>query len=163
MYICLYIRKDNRFHYRWLLTTMCLLVIEFMTSGRAASALNFWAISPALSHVLLTIAFTVCTTVSGYQFPLHMGLTCCSERRMINKWLNISMNILSNPQDCTLKSGYKLNCMLYSSYRNTSKKTQGLRNGAWNSIQVMRKEARQTHNDYIRSTHTWDTFWKLNK
>ena len=34
-------------HYRWLWATMWLLRIELRTSGRAASALNCWAISPA--------------------------------------------------------------------------------------------------------------------
>jgi hypothetical protein len=35
-------------HYRWLLATMWLPGIELRTSGRAVSALNHWAISPAL-------------------------------------------------------------------------------------------------------------------
>jgi len=34
-------------HYGWLWATMWLLGIELRTSGRAASALNHWAISPA--------------------------------------------------------------------------------------------------------------------
>jgi hypothetical protein len=34
-------------HYRWLWATMWLLGIELRTSGRAASAFNRWAISPA--------------------------------------------------------------------------------------------------------------------
>jgi hypothetical protein len=47
-----YISSDTpeesiRSHYRWLWTTMWLLGIEFRTSGRAVSALNFWVISPA--------------------------------------------------------------------------------------------------------------------
>jgi hypothetical protein len=36
-----------RSHYRWLWATMWLLGIELRTSGRAASALNCWATSPA--------------------------------------------------------------------------------------------------------------------
>ena len=36
-------------HYRWLWATMWLLGIELRTSGRAVSALNLWAISPALA------------------------------------------------------------------------------------------------------------------
>jgi len=40
-----------RSHYRWLWTTMWLLGFELRTSGRAVSALNRWAISPA--HVLI--------------------------------------------------------------------------------------------------------------
>jgi hypothetical protein len=38
-----------RSHYRWLSATMWLLGIELRTSGRAVSALNHWAISPALA------------------------------------------------------------------------------------------------------------------
>ena len=38
-----------RSHYRWLWATMWLLGIELRTSGRAVSALNHWAISPAHS------------------------------------------------------------------------------------------------------------------
>jgi hypothetical protein len=38
-----------RSHYRWLWATMWLLGIELRTSGRAVSALNHWAISPALA------------------------------------------------------------------------------------------------------------------
>ena len=34
-------------HYRWLWATMWLLGFELRTSGRAVSALNHWAISPA--------------------------------------------------------------------------------------------------------------------
>ena len=40
-------------HYRWLWATMWLLEIELRTSGRAVSALNLWAISPALFHTFL--------------------------------------------------------------------------------------------------------------
>ena len=39
-----------RSHYRWLGATMWLLGIELRTSGRAAKALNRWAISPASSN-----------------------------------------------------------------------------------------------------------------
>ena len=39
--------KSSRSHYRWLWATMWLLGIELRTSGRAVSALNCWAISPA--------------------------------------------------------------------------------------------------------------------
>ena len=40
-------KKGIRSHYRWLWATMWLLGIELRTSGRAVSALNRWAISPA--------------------------------------------------------------------------------------------------------------------
>ena len=41
-------RRGHRIpHYRWLWATMWLLGIELRTSGRAVSALNRWAISPA--------------------------------------------------------------------------------------------------------------------
>ena len=42
-----------RSHYRWLWATMWLLGIELRTSGRAVSALNHWAISPAQSSSVL--------------------------------------------------------------------------------------------------------------
>ena len=42
------LEKCIRSHYRWLWATMWLLGIELRTSGRAVSALNRWAISPAL-------------------------------------------------------------------------------------------------------------------
>jgi hypothetical protein len=47
--ICMYnfILEGIRSHYRWLWATMWLLGSELRTSGRAASALNRWAISPA--------------------------------------------------------------------------------------------------------------------
>jgi hypothetical protein len=44
-----------RSHYRWLWATMWLLGIELRTSGRSATALNHWAISPVLIH-----CFEVC-------------------------------------------------------------------------------------------------------
>jgi hypothetical protein len=52
IYICLP-EESIRSHYRWLWATMWLLGIELRTSGRAASALNPWAISPALINLLL--------------------------------------------------------------------------------------------------------------
>ena len=44
-------------HYRWLWATMWLLGFELRTSGRSVSALNHWAISPALGQ-----SFTANTT-----------------------------------------------------------------------------------------------------
>lgn len=41
-------------HYRLLRATMWLLGIELMTSERAVSALNYWAISPAAFKFLWT-------------------------------------------------------------------------------------------------------------
>jgi hypothetical protein len=59
MYVCMYVciyeytpdtpQEGIRSHYRWLWATMWLLGIELMTSGRAVSALNRWAFSPAPS------------------------------------------------------------------------------------------------------------------
>jgi hypothetical protein len=46
MYTCMS-EEGPGFHYRWLWATMWLLGIELRASGRAASALNCWAISPA--------------------------------------------------------------------------------------------------------------------
>jgi hypothetical protein len=40
--------EDIRSHYGWLWATMWLWGFELRTSGRAASALNHWAISPGL-------------------------------------------------------------------------------------------------------------------
>jgi hypothetical protein len=53
-YICELLSSDTPeegigSHYRWLWATMWLLGIELRTSGRTASALNLWAISPAPS------------------------------------------------------------------------------------------------------------------
>jgi hypothetical protein len=39
--------ESIRSHHRWLWATMWLLRIELGTSGKASSALNLWAISPA--------------------------------------------------------------------------------------------------------------------
>jgi hypothetical protein len=39
--------EGTRSHYRWLWTTLWLLGFELRTSGRAASALKLWAITPA--------------------------------------------------------------------------------------------------------------------
>ena len=44
---CLRVCLGTRPHYRWLWATMWLLGIELRTSGRAGTALNLWAISPA--------------------------------------------------------------------------------------------------------------------
>jgi hypothetical protein len=44
-------------HYRCLCATMWLLGIELKTSGGAVSALNCWAISPAISYVLIYKVF----------------------------------------------------------------------------------------------------------
>ena len=46
-----------RSHYRWLWDTMWLLGFELRTSGRAASALNHWAISPALFVFVCFVLF----------------------------------------------------------------------------------------------------------
>jgi hypothetical protein len=43
-----------RSRYRWLWATMWLLGIELRISGRAVSALNLWAISPAQHLLFLT-------------------------------------------------------------------------------------------------------------
>ena len=48
LHIWLYTRRGHRFHDRWLWATMWMLGLELRTSGRAVSALNHWAISPAL-------------------------------------------------------------------------------------------------------------------
>ena len=45
-------------HCRWLWATMWLLGIEFRTFGRAASALNCWAISPVPVFGFLTLVFS---------------------------------------------------------------------------------------------------------
>jgi len=42
-------------HYRWLWATMWLLGIELRSFGRAVSALNHWAISPALQPQFLKV------------------------------------------------------------------------------------------------------------
>jgi hypothetical protein len=55
--ICMYTlmsEEDIRSHYRWLWATMWLLGIELPTSGRAASALNHWTISPAQQVALFS-------------------------------------------------------------------------------------------------------------
>jgi hypothetical protein len=51
--ICKYTVAVFRSHYRWLWATMWLLGIELRTSGRAVSALNRQAISPALVPLFL--------------------------------------------------------------------------------------------------------------
>ena len=48
-----------RSHDRWLWATMWLLGIELRTSGRAASALNGWAISPAHQMYLIYQSYQV--------------------------------------------------------------------------------------------------------
>jgi hypothetical protein len=46
--------EGTRLHYRWLWATIRLLGIELRTFGRASSALNRWAISPAPRYLFLT-------------------------------------------------------------------------------------------------------------
>jgi hypothetical protein len=60
-------------HYRWLWATMWLLGIELQTSGRAVSALNPWAISPApeVFTYICTSAAIVHTNVNWNSFPRY--------------------------------------------------------------------------------------------
>ena len=58
--------QGTRSHYRWLWATMWLLGIELRTSGRAASALNRWAISPACFHSFLIQVF--CFGIRPYRW-----------------------------------------------------------------------------------------------
>jgi hypothetical protein len=53
-------------HYRWLWATMWLLGIELRTSGRATSALNCWAISPAPETPFL---YSLCPHGGGSKSP----------------------------------------------------------------------------------------------
>jgi hypothetical protein len=75
-----------RSHYRWLWATMWLLEIELRNSGRAVSALNHWAISPAPSQVLglkvcaTTLHFSMNRTMETFLFSIQKlgkaGYTC---------------------------------------------------------------------------------------
>jgi len=62
-------REGIRFHYRWLWATMWLLGIELRTSGRAVSALNLWAISPALLLLFLKLFFLQYKLVMLFPLP----------------------------------------------------------------------------------------------
>jgi hypothetical protein len=67
-----------RSHYRWLWATMWVLGIELRTCGRAASAHNLWAISPAQDQIFLLIYFkseyNVLDTIKTY---LNKRSFCC--------------------------------------------------------------------------------------
>ena len=62
LHIQCYPEEGIRFHYRWLWATIWSLGVELRTSGRAASALNGWAISPALVFVKCFVDFIIETT-----------------------------------------------------------------------------------------------------
>jgi hypothetical protein len=61
-------------HYRWLWSTMWLLGIELRTSGRAVSALNLWAISPAPNT-----CFYKLLTFRGWLFTQKQGTQACNQ------------------------------------------------------------------------------------
>jgi hypothetical protein len=68
-----------RSHYRYFWTNLWLLRIELRTSGRAASALKLWAISPAWETLLnLRVSFGP-PIMTGMSF-LRLSWTCRSER-----------------------------------------------------------------------------------
>ena len=65
--------------YRWLWATMWLLWIEFRTSGRAAIALNRWAISPALvSAFWMKDRWSVLQASWGLEQKHRTFSLCCS-------------------------------------------------------------------------------------
>jgi hypothetical protein len=64
-----------RSHYRWLWATMWLLGFELRTSGRAVSALNCWATSPALSDISSAHSITI---VMAKWMLKACGLKCSS-------------------------------------------------------------------------------------
>jgi hypothetical protein len=68
MYTCVP-KEGIRFHYRWLWVTMWLLKIELRTPRRTTSALNCWAVSPALldSITMENIGNWVLHVISFYQ------------------------------------------------------------------------------------------------
>jgi hypothetical protein len=60
-----------RSHYRWLWAAMWLLGIELRISGRAASALNLWAISPAQGSALKHCSvLPISDLLASHVFPL---------------------------------------------------------------------------------------------
>ena len=70
-------------HYRWLWATISLLGVELRTSGRAVSALNRWAISPA-QHVLISFLYIclcacVCVFVCAVWVPQH----ACGQKQSV--------------------------------------------------------------------------------
>ena len=58
-------REGIRSHHRWLWATMSLLGIELRTSGRAVSACNLWAISPASLETTKSASTCVSTNLSS--------------------------------------------------------------------------------------------------
>jgi hypothetical protein len=80
---CIYACKPGEStspHYRWLWATMWLVGIELMTSGRADSASNLWAISPALHYLLSHIHTRAHTHTAQYRlanlFDLYNVAVC---------------------------------------------------------------------------------------
>ena len=61
-------------HYRWLWATMWLLGVELRTSGRAVSALNHWAISPALVQGTLILCINGPYVYKQWHWQLHHGI-----------------------------------------------------------------------------------------
>jgi hypothetical protein len=88
-----------RSHYRWLWTTMWFLDIELRTYGRAASALNCWAISPAPHKINFKRQEKVLSTMVGVHSASIQAclLTYCS-------WSQVTGSIHVSSQVSVLRS-----------------------------------------------------------
>jgi hypothetical protein len=73
-------------HYRWLWTTMWLLGIELRTSGRAVSALNCWAISPAPQQTFLMYSSNLPHFVAVVHGYVGSCLRVWAHRSTVHTW-----------------------------------------------------------------------------
>jgi len=86
-----------RFCYRWLWSTMWLLGFELRTSGRAVSALNHWAISPAPKDIFwgrVSLCSLGCPGTHCVDQPDHKlrMLLLKASNTTVNRWL-LSYNV----------------------------------------------------------------------
>jgi hypothetical protein len=68
--------RHIRSHSRWLWATKWLLRIEVRTSGRAVSALNHWATSPAWEPIFLKIFSSFTFQMLSWKSPIPFPLPC---------------------------------------------------------------------------------------
>ena len=130
--VCMHTEEGTRPQYRWLWTTTWLLGLELRTSGRARSATNHWAVSPAPSSEIFNSRKLPCSETKPSPRPFVSHVTT-----------PLNLFILSRNTDRLLSSGATLsqvarNRSVFGQQQRRNLTTL-LRNGAHGPKYVLRK------------------------